>query len=229
MKIVYEGHACFSLIGSKNILIDPFISDNPAAVKNWQDFDPDYILITHGHFDHVGDAVQIARKSSATILAIADLTQHLPDDDLDIIGFNIGGTVDLAGVKVKMMPAWHGAVIHGADYPLYGGVACGYLIFMDDFCVYHAGDTALFGDMEKVIAPHKLDLALLPIGDFYTMGPQDALIAADWLKAKTVIPMHYNTFPAICQDAALFKKLVETHSDSKCIVMKPGAEMKLIK
>jgi L-ascorbate metabolism protein UlaG (beta-lactamase superfamily) len=229
MKIVYEGHACFNLIGSKNILIDPFIIDNPAAVKNWQDFDPDYILITHGHFDHVGDAVQIARKSSATILAIADLARHLPDDGLDIIGFNIGGTVDLGGVKVKMTPAWHGAAIDESDCPLYGGVACGFLVFMDDFCVYHAGDTGLFGDMEKIIAPHKLDLALLPIGDFYTMGPQDALIAADWLKAKTVVPMHYNTFPAICQDAALFKKLVEAQTDSKCVVLEPGAGMKLIK
>ncbi|MGI5891566.1 MAG: metal-dependent hydrolase [Bacillota bacterium] len=227
MKVVFAGHACFNIIGSKNILIDPFITGNPLAIKNWQEFEPDYILITHAHNDHLGDAVKIAKKSSATILAMVDLAEHLKEESLEIIAFNLGGTVDMGELKVKMIPAWHGSTYYGEKAPAYGGVACGYIIWLDGFCIYHAGDTALFGDMKTVIALHKLDLALLPIGDFYTMGPQDALIAASWLKAKTVIPMHYNTFPKIYQDVDLFKKQVESQTQSMCIPLAPGEEITL--
>ncbi|MGI6361379.1 MAG: metal-dependent hydrolase [Bacillota bacterium] len=225
MKIVYEGHACFSLIGSKNVLIDPFIEGNPLVTKTWQDFSPDYILLTHGHGDHLGNALEIADKSGSVVVAQVDLINQLPLQGIETVAFNLGGLVDLGDLKIKMMPAWHGSTYVDNKGCHYGGIACGYLVLMDDLCIYHAGDTGLFGDMKAIIAPHNLDVALLPIGDFYTMGPDDAKVAAAWLGAKTVIPMHYDTFPNIKQDPYKFKKLIETQTDSKCQVLKVGEEI----
>jgi L-ascorbate metabolism protein UlaG (beta-lactamase superfamily) len=206
MLLTYEGHACFSVqAGGVNIIIDPFISDNPVCTKPVADFHPDLIMITHGHHDHVGDALELARANGSTIVASVDLLHCLPTAGLDTIGLNTGGCTVFNGVHLTMTAAWHGSSMQVDGNWAYAGLACGYLIADASGCVYHAGDTALFGDMSLVLARYAIDCALLPIGDFYTMGPKDAVTAAHWLQARTVIPMHYNTWPLIEQNAELFK------------------------
>lgn len=222
MKITFVGHSCFYIEGSKTLLIDPFLEGNPLTDKKPADFMPDYILVTHGHSDHLGDAVQIARNCGAPVVSTVELVRWLEGEEIPTIGFNQGGTVDLGGVKVKMVPALHGSDIQTKSGYQYAGLACGYLIDIDDHLLYHAGDTGLFGDMEKVIGRRPLDIACLPIGGYYTMDPADALTATHWLKAKTVIPMHYNTFPNIRQDADAFAEAVENKTESNCEVLYPG-------
>ncbi|MCL1906026.1 MAG: metal-dependent hydrolase [Clostridiales bacterium] len=223
MDIIYEGHACFQLRGDGGpmILLDPYISGNPKAVKTAADFKPELILVSHGHGDHLGDALEIAKTADATLAGPVDLWQILDTEGLKIIGFNMGGSFDFKGVTVFMAPAWHGSNVNGA----YAGLACGYIICMDGKTIYFAGDTALFGDMATVLSRYNIDYALLPIGGFYTMGPKDALTAAQWLRAKTVIPMHYDTFPVIKQDAQAFKKELEATTESRCLIMEPGREI----
>jgi L-ascorbate metabolism protein UlaG (beta-lactamase superfamily) len=223
MLLTFEGHACFSLTANNvNIIIDPFITENPACKKSLTDFKPDLILITHGHNDHLGNALELARSCGATIAAQVDLLNALDTEGLDKMAFNLGGCADFNGVHLIMVPAWHGSSVKTKQGWAYGGVACGYIIEDKSGSVYHAGDTALFGDMGLVLARYNIDCALLPIGDFYTMGPKDAVTAAHWLKARTIIPMHYNTFPVIEQDAAAFKHDVEDRTESKCVILQPG-------
>ncbi|MEG1660974.1 MAG: metal-dependent hydrolase, partial [Clostridiales bacterium] len=189
MQITYEGHSCFSLRNQEGnmILIDPFISENPLCAKAWQDFHPQLILVTHAHRDHLGDALAIARASQGVLAGQVDLLESLSLEGISSLAFNLGGTIRLLGFTITMTQAIHGA--RNADGS-YGGVAAGYIISDGKINLYHAGDTALFGDMQSVISRYQLDYALLPIGDFYTMGPTDAITAAHWLQAKTIIPMH---------------------------------------
>ena len=223
MKLTFEGHACFTLqCGDTRIMIDPYISGNPLAVKKPEEYSPDLILVTHGHGDHLGDALPIAKHNGATLAGQVDLLNGLDCRGIDTVKFNLGGSFVFRGVKITMVAAWHGSGM-GKDNA-YGGVACGYIIDDGETKVYHAGDTALFGDMAAVISRYGLDCALLPIGDFYTMGPDDAVTAAQWLKAKTVIPMHYNTFPPIKQDAAAFKEKTEKEAGCSCVILAPGEE-----
>lgn len=229
MKLTFEGHACFSIeAGGTNILIDPYISGNPLCKKQPKDFHPDVILVTHAHGDHLGDALAIARRSGATLAGQVDLLHALDTEGVDTVAFNLGGSATVRGARVRMVPAWHGNTAQNADGTTrYAGVACGFIIEHADGNIYHAGDTALFGDMGMVIARYQPACALLPIGDFYTMGPQDAVTAAHWLKAKYVIPMHYDTFPVIRQDAHAFRRQVEDKTESKCIVLAPGESWEL--
>lgn len=222
MKITYEGHSCFYLEGSKKILIDPFFSANPLAVKTSREFSPDLILVTHGHDDHSGDAAEIAARTGAPIAAPVELARYLSRPGVRTMGFNQGGMLEYDNIRVKMTPAYHSSSITTEAGTFYAGLAAGYIIHMDGLALYHAGDTGLFGDMEKVIARQILDVAFLPIGDYFTMGPGDALTATHWLKAKTVIPMHYNTFPIIRQDAEAFAFTVKDRTESDCRVLKPG-------
>lgn len=228
MKITFAGHACFLLEGTKKVLFDPFITGNPTAKIDWRQIETDFILITHGHRDHLGDAIAIASKTGATLIAQPELLRNLNAGEIKKMEVNTGGNIyPCEGLRVKMTPAWHSAELKGKDGGYYGGIASGYLIWLDNFCFYYAGDTALFGDMREVIGREKIDVAFLPIGDVYTMGPEDALIAAEWLGAKEVIPMHYNTFPAIHQDVFAFKKTVETQTNSNCVVLEPGQTFQL--
>jgi len=216
------------LEGKKSIIIDPFLTGNPLAAKKPEEIKADYILVSHGHGDHLGDAIEIAKRSGGTIISPNELAVYCGRKGAKVHNMHIGGAYNFDGVKVKLTPAWHGSAVVDDRDIIYTGNPCGFLIWVDDLCIYHAGDTALFGDMDKVIGKyHIIDLALLPIGDNFTMGPEDAVIAAGWLGAKTVIPMHYNTWPLIAQDANLFKESVEAQTTSKCVVLKPGESIVL--
>jgi len=227
LKITFLGHACFLLEGSKKVLFDPFISGNPLAKTDWRQIEADYILLTHGHGDHLGDAAAIASKTGAALVAQPELLRNLNAPGAPKLEINTGGNIyPCQDLRIKMTAAWHSASIKGPE-GFYGGIAGGYLVWMDGFCFYHAGDTALFADMREVIGREKIDIAFLPIGDVYTMDPKDATVAAGWLKAKTIIPMHYNTFPAIRQDAEAFGRAVEAQTDSKCTVLSIGQSVLL--
>ncbi len=222
MRITFHGHACFSVFcHDVEFLIDPFISKNPMTELGVNSLHPDVILVTHGHQDHLGDALEIAMRCGAILATQVDLLNNLDTSHIQAVGFNLGGSVLLKGVQVTMTPAWHGSSIRGKKGAHYAGVACGYILHEGDRRLYHSGDTALFGDMQTVLSRYNLDCALLPIGDFYTMGPDDAAVAAQWLGAKTVVPMHYNTFSHIKQDPAYFASKVEANGQ-RCVVMKPG-------
>ena len=198
MKVQFLGHACFLLDnGTTRILIDPFLSGNPQAAVSAEAVDADYILVTHGHGDHVGDTAAIARRTNAVICCSVDLAEGLFDDPgLNVVTGNLGGWMNLPFGAVKFVSA-----IHGSGVP--GALANGFVIELDGKRIYHSGDTALHADM-ALLADENIDLALLPIGDVYTMGPADALRATKMIQPKMVIPMHYNTFPAITQDANAF-------------------------
>ncbi|MCR4962840.1 MAG: metal-dependent hydrolase [Firmicutes bacterium] len=221
MKITFEGHSCFTITGAKGsvALIDPFISDNPQCKKEAADFHPDLLLVTHGHSDHLGDALAIARQADSVLAGPVDLLDNLTLGKISSIGFNIGGVIRFLEFTVIMTQAIHGSRLPDGKY---AGLACGYIISDGQTTVYHAGDTALFGDMQTVISRYPLDFALLPIGGYYTMGPEDAVTAVHWLQPKTVIPMHYNTFPAISQDPELFKGAVEDRTEARCLILAPG-------
>ena len=228
MQLIYEGHACFRIIsGGQEIIIDPYISGNPLANKQTADFTPNLVLLTHGHGDHLGDALAIAQKSRATVAAQVDLLNALDCQGIETIAFNMGGSFNFGPFKITMVPAWHGSTVSSPQGPRYGGLACGYIIDDGGKKIYHAGDTSLFGDMSMVISRYGIDCALLPIGDFYTMGPVDAVTAAQWLKADVVIPMHYNTFPIIKQDPQQFKAAVEERTAARCVVLDIGEAYEL--
>lgn len=228
MQLIYEGHACFRIIsGGQEIIIDPYISGNPLINKQTADFTPNLVLLTHGHGDHLGDALAIAQKSRATVAAQVDLLNALDCQGIETIAFNMGGSFNFGPFKITMVPAWHGSTVSSPQGPRYGGLACGYIIDDGGKKIYHAGDTSLFGDMSMVISRYGIDCALLPIGDFYTMGPADAVTAAQWLKAKVVIPMHYNTFPIIKQDPQQFKQAIEEQTTAKCVVLDIGGAYQL--
>lgn len=216
------GHAAFELVvDNVKILIDPWIS-NPLSPTTIDELGKvDFVLVTHDHFDHLGETLDIARKTNATVVGIYDLTVKLVEKGLkeaQTIGMNIGGTAKLTSeIEVVMVPAIHG-----------GGPAVGFIVKAPKGNIYHAGDTALFSDMAMYSRLHGVDLALLPIGDYYTMGPRDAAIAAQLISPKAVIPMHYNTFPLIKQDPELFKSLVEQLVPRvKVYVLKPGERLDL--
>ena len=227
MRITFHGHACFSVFCNDiEFLIGPFLTGNPQCEVELDDVCPDVILVTHGHEDHLGDALEIAKRTGATLAGQVDLLKALDVRGLDTVAWNIGGTAKLRGVPVLMTPAWHGSTVVDEQGVGYAGVACGFIISGDGKKLYHAGDTGLFGDMRTVLARYGLDCVLLPIGDFYTMGPEDAVIAAQWLGANLVVPMHYDTFPLIQQDGAAFGAKIAANGQ-RCAVLAPGDTLQI--
>lgn len=211
MKITYAGHSCFILEGSKKILIDP-MPVNPREVK------PDLTLITHAHSDHIGESPE----KLGLCAVIHELSGYLSSLGVETIGMNIGGCFDFDGVKITMVKAEHSSSMKINGVPVYMGEPCGFVVKMDGVTVYHAGDTGLFSDMKLIGELYKPDIAILPAGGLFTMGPDECMTAAKYIGAETVIPMHYDTYDAIKQDLSGFKKSIELTTSSHVELMKPG-------
>jgi L-ascorbate metabolism protein UlaG (beta-lactamase superfamily) len=221
MKITYHGHSCFLLeTSSVRIAIDPFLTGNALAVIKPADLRCDYILLSHGHEDHTGDAFAIAQANCATIVANYEIAEYFAARGAKTHGMNPGGAFRFPFGRVKLTLAHHTSSMNAGLNPLYMGVACGLLVEADGKRVYHAGDTALFLDMQ-LIGKGGLDVALLPIGDNYTMGPEDALDALDLLKPKLAVPMHYDTWAPIAQDADAFARAASARGHH-VKVLRPG-------
>jgi len=216
------GHSAFHLtIGEHHILIDPFITGNPLAPVSAGELPADFILLSHGHGDHVGDALDIARRTGATIVANNEIAIWCRDKHniQNVHTLNTGGGVQLPFGRVELTLAFHSSQLPDGSY---GGQPNGILIFTSDgHAIYHAGDTAVFHDMEY-IGQRGIDLAIVPIGDYYTMGIDGSLQAVKLLKPKAVIPMHYNTFDGIAQDVVNWAQRVHNETDAQPIVLDPG-------
>ena len=219
MKLTFIGHsACKLDIGNTEILIDPFISDNPQATLDADSFQPSYIILSHAHGDHVGDTEAIAKRTGAKIISSFEIVNYFGDKGIDGHPMNPGGGYDFDFGRVTFTPAWHSSSFPDGTY---GGMPMGIIIEAEQKRIYHAGDTALFSDM-ALIARKPIDLALLPIGDNFTMGPEDALEAVKLLKSRQVVPIHYNTFDPIKQNPQQFKDRVSEYTESECTVLAPG-------
>ena len=197
MKITWLGHSAFLIEGSKKVLVDPFITGNDKAPVKPDDVDCDIIAVTHGHGDHLGDAIFISKRKNVPVVAIYELAEYINSKGATAIGMNFSGTYEHEGVKLTMVPALHSSGITESEFMHSGGLPAGFIIEMDGKTVYHAGDTGLFGDMKIIGELYTPDVSLLPVGGLFTMDTRLATIAAKWLKPKVVIPMHYNTWPPI--------------------------------
>jgi L-ascorbate metabolism protein UlaG (beta-lactamase superfamily) len=221
MDIRFLGHACFELTdGDTRVLIDPFLTGNPKAAVEAGDVDPTHIFLTHGHGDHLGDTVDIAKRTGAQTVAIVELANELGESGVENVSDpNIGGTVEFdGGVWVRYVPAWHTAVSPSGTPHTPAGIVVG----IGGKVVYHLGDTGLFSDLALPGRRDDIDVALMCIGGHYTMDRHDAVRAAELVSAKRVIPCHYGTFPPIETDAEAFKREVETSSDAKVVILEPG-------
>lgn len=213
MKLSYHGHSIVKIqTNDHTILIDPFITGNELTDLVVEDEKPDVILLTHGHNDHVGDTVTLAKASDALVVAPNELAIYLGLQGLNTHGMNIGGANEFEFGTVKFTKAFHSSSYQTENNTfIYTGMPAGILFTAEGKTIYHAGDTSLFGDMKMIGDRHPIDVAFLPIGDNFTMGPEDAAYAVELLKPKVTIPVHYNTFPPIKQDPQTFKSLVKNH------------------
>lgn len=229
MKITYHGQSAIEIsTNGKSLIIDPFISGNAAAAIKVEDVKVDAVLLTHAHMDHILDAAPIAKANNAPVVANPELAAYMSWKGVQTIGMNIGGTLDLTFATAKMVHAFHssGIIDEENQQILYGGMPSGFIIEAEGKTILHAGDTGLFSDMKMIGERHSIDIAFIPIGDHYTMGPEDALQAAKWYNAKLIIPIHYNTFPVIQQDVEAFINQLEKRG-LKGKVLKVGESIKL--
>lgn len=224
VKFNYYGHAAFLLDdGEHRVLVDPFLTGNPMASIAANEVDCDFILLTHAHGDHLGDAPSIAARTGAAIVAIPEVISVCESQacaEIKSHPMNLGGSLDLPFGKVRMTIAQHSAGVAG-------GIACGFVIYIGDKVVYYSGDTALFSDMQLIGRKDAIDYAVLPIGDNYTMGLEDAAMAAQWLNASHVIPIHYDTWPVIAQEVNHYKEVTEAMTRAKVNVVAPGETIEL--
>ena len=221
----FHGHATFSpTLSGGTVIFDPFLSGNPAAVESVADLRADLICVSHAHDDHVVDVAALARQSGAAVVANYEIANHFAAQGIEnTVGINPGGSYDAGFCRVKWTPAFHSSSFSDGSY---GGEANGVLLTTDDLRLYFAGDTALFGDM-RLIAAGGLDAAILPIGDHFTMGIEDSLLAIRFLTPRLAVPMHYNTFPPIAQDDAAWARRVETETDARPLVLQPGEKREI--
>ncbi|MCL4501843.1 MAG: metal-dependent hydrolase [Deltaproteobacteria bacterium] len=225
VSVTYFGHSAFKLVGGGvAVVIDPWLSNPLLSTPVEKVGKVDIILVTHGHGDHVGETVPLAQKTGATVVAMNELAQILAGQGVkETVGMNKGGTVAVAGVKVTMTQAVHSSTMTVGGKMVPAGEAGGFVVqFPDGFTVYHAGDTAVFRDMELIRELYRPELALLPIGSHYVMNPQEAALACRMLRPKWVIPMHYGTFPVLTGTPAELMSLLKDVPEIKVIVMKPG-------
>ena len=219
-KFHYINHACFMIEKNNSaIIFDPFLDGNPEGLQA-KDIKVDYIFITHGHFDHLGSAFEIAKNCDATIISTAEICGLAEANGCKAHGMHLGGTFMFPFGKVRVAMAFHGSGIAG-------GHACGFVVDFYGTKVYFSGDTALYSDMQLLPQLDPFDYAVLPIGGNFTMDPKDAAIAAKFLQAKYVIPVHYNPWPPIAQDVNAYKADVEAHTSSKVLIVKPGETIEM--
>ena len=232
MEIKFHGQSCFELsAGETTLLVDPFLKpNNPAAVHTAEEVEPTHIAISHGHADHMADAVPVAKRTGAHCIGIVELAEWLKGQGVDAISDpNFGGTVEFDWGSVKIVPAWHTNTLPGseeapfsAEHGIVLGPPAGLVIEIGGTTVYHAGDTCLFSDMKLIAERSEIDVFLVPIGGHYTMDRHDAVVACKFVGAPTVIPMHFNTFPPIETDAEAFKADVESQTSSQVVILEPG-------
>ena len=232
MEIKFHGHSCFELSeGETTVLVDPFLKPhNPAAVHTAEEVEPTHIVISHGHADHMADAAPVARRTGAHCVAVVELAEWFKSKGVkDVSDPNLGGTVRFEWGWIKLVPAWHTSTLPGSEEALFNaehgtpiGMPAGLLVNIGGKTVYHAGDTCLFSDMKLIAERNPVDVAMLPIGGHYTMDRHDAVVAAEFVGAATVIPMHYDTFPPIETDSEAFKAEVESQTSSGVVLLKPG-------
>jgi L-ascorbate metabolism protein UlaG (beta-lactamase superfamily) len=225
VKITYYGHSAFRLAGDGvSVLIDPWLSNPRLQTPLEQVGKVDLILVSHGHMDHVGETVPLAQKTGATVVAIHELSQILAAQGVSrVVGMNKGGTVTLAGLKITMTQAVHSSTMNVEGKMVPAGEPGGYVVqFPNGFTLYHAGDTAVFGDMDLIRQLYRPELALLPIGSHYVMSPTQAALACHFLKPKWVIPMHYGTFPLLTGTPAELIELLKDKPEIEVVVLKPG-------
>jgi L-ascorbate metabolism protein UlaG (beta-lactamase superfamily) len=219
MQIRWLGHSAFELSdGKTTLLIDPFITGNPVCPVKAEELHPQYILVTHFHGDHVGDTAAIARRTGATVITTPEGGSDLQAKGVKVHSMALGGKFRFDFGLVRVTMAMHG-------YGDHGGHAAGFVVHMGGKRIYHAGDTCLFSDLKLlngVIEEPGIDLALLPVGDNYTMGPEEAAIATEWIGPKVVIPMHFGTFPVLTGDVTTFAGRVTNAGKTRVVVLKPG-------
>lgn len=225
MKITWHGHSAFEIEGKYRTLVDPFFTGNRMARVGWQEMKPDVIAVTHGHSDHLGDTINIARSTGCTIVAISELADYLGRLALRTVDLNFGGTVDL-GARYSLVPAVHSSGVEEGGLGIDAGSPAGFII-EDGKTVYHAGDTALFSDMVIIKELYKPEIAMLPIGGRFTMDIKAASIAAALIRPEIIIPMHYNTFEYNKADVVAFKLSVESSTDTEVIIPVPGEPIDL--
>ena len=220
MDIRFLGHSAFELTdGDTRLLIDPFLTGNPKAAASPDELEPTTILLTHGHADHFGDTVDIAKRTGASVLAIVELAGEIAEEGVETYDPNLGGTVTFDWGWVKLVPAWHTSTTPNGTV----NTPAGLLISLGGTLVYHLGDTCLFSDLQLIARRgDKVDVALVPIGGHYTMDRLDAVTAVEFIDPSVVIPIHYGTFPPIETDAEAFKADVESQTSAKVVILAPG-------
>ena len=219
VDVRFLGHSCVTISNSKyKLIIDPFISGNPKSPVKADEIKVDYVLVSHGHGDHIGDGIEIAKRNKATIIANFELANLCGSQGLAVYPMHIGGGFNFDFGRVKLTIAHHGGG-YGPEASRYTGPPVGFLVTIDGKVIYHSGDTGLFYDMKLIGEMNKIDLAFLPIGDNFTMGVEDAVKAVEFLRPKTVVPFHYDTFDVIHSDPKRFASLVK---GSEVVILKPG-------
>jgi L-ascorbate metabolism protein UlaG (beta-lactamase superfamily) len=225
IEITWLGHSAFKIeIDDHQVLVDPFLSNNPLAAARPGELNPEVILLSHGHGDHVGDTVDIAKRTNATVISNVEISNWIARNGIETaVGINVGGTWRGDFMDARLTIAHHSSSLPDGSY---GGQPNGIVIFANGMKLYFAGDTDVFLEMQ-LIGEMGIDLAFLPIGDFYTMGPEGAVRAIQFVKPKVVIPMHYNTFPPIMQDASEWANRVNSVTDAQPVVLDPGGSYTL--
>lgn len=221
IELTWLGHATWMIThGPHKILLDPFLNESPTAPKKAADVDAEFILVSHGHFDHVADVAEIANRCDSMVVSVFEIAEWFAKNHgvKNTTGMNIGGALSLPFGSIKMTQAIHSSQLPDGSY---GGVAGGFLVMIDDKTIYFACDTALFSDM-KLLSENEIDVAVLPIGDLFTMGLKDSIAATNYLNPKQVLASHYNTWPPIEQDAVAWSEMVKAGSTAEPIVLEPG-------